>query len=75
MDTLVIIMWAVFVDTMLITIVRHIKEMRAIKSRRQLLDEVVDWLHEEHIVSLSDTDSNHIDLMNRFCKRFGKDRF
>lgn len=69
-----LIVWAVFVGTMIVTFVKYFKEIRCMKDRRKLLDEVCDYLQATLAISGRNLES-HNEFMQKFCKRFEKDRF
>lgn len=69
---LVALLWLAFAVTMAVTLIKDTKEMKAIKSRRELLDEICDYLHEEVAVT-GRWPEGHEDFMRRFTVRFEKD--
>lgn len=62
------------VVTIITSLIGTIRDIRLAKTRRKLLDEVVDYLHEQVAVCGRNLTS-HEEFMIKFCKRFGSDRF
>ncbi|CAJ0600690.1 unnamed protein product [Cylicocyclus nassatus] len=54
---------------MIVTIVKNFKEIRCMKDRRKLLDEVNDYLQATQAISGRNLEG-HDEFMQKFCKRF-----